>query len=337
MPVHGPLSLSALALRSLAALSPPPEQFVIVMDVPPDAADSVLLPAGAIVVQVPYASGPARARNAGAEAVSSGLLLFIDADVVVPPDTVSRVKNEFMWNPGVSALFGSYDTMPGDPNFLSQYRNLMHHFVHQRANDVAGTFWGGLGAIWTEAFWSVGGFNESYGVPSIEDIELGVRLRAAGCKIRLVKDLQGCHLKRWTVFGMLKTDLWQRGVPWMRLILARGRIPSDLNTGWSSRWSTALAWCGVMVLPWAWSDALWSAVAIIFLGMMLALNLSFYRFLANERGIVFALHSMPWHVLYFLECGLAGVIGLFLHFRDRFFNLKTELIVSSIKSRDYTA
>ena len=319
MPVHDRLMWSAPALQALGALSPAPEQIIVVTDVPSEADDVALLPKGAITVSVPYAIGPAKARNAGAALATTEVLLFVDADVVVPVDTVARVAGEFERHPGVAALFGSYDTIPGDPGFLSQYRNLMHHFVHQSACEQAGTFWAGLGAVKMEVFRSVGGFDASYGVPCIEDIELGGRLRDAGAKILLVKSLQGCHLKRWTAYGMLKTDLLQRGVPWMRLILTRRQLPADLNTGWTSRWSTVLAWSGVVLLPATGWGASWAVFVLAVHATGMVINLRFYRFLAQQRGIRFALCSMPWHFVYFLLCGLAGLIGLLQHWRDRVF------------------
>ena len=270
------------------------------------------------MVSVPFASGPARARNTGATVAVQDILLFVDADVVIPPDTVQRVKEEFVDNPEVAAIFGSYDTSPGDPGFLSQYRNLMHHFVHQKSREKAGTFWGGLGAIRTVAFRSMGGFDTSYHVPCIEDIEFGVRLRDAELEIRLIKTLQGRHMKCWTPLKMLKTDLWQRGVPWMRLILARRRAPSDLNTCWVARLSTILAWVALALLPFGVRSTAWGDVALTAVVSVVVLNLAFYRFLAQHRGVVFALRSIPWHLLYYLECGLAGFIGLLLHCRDQF-------------------
>ncbi len=317
MPVHGTLTQWVPALRALDLLSPVPEQIVVVTDVPLTADDKALFPVGAVNVTVPFASGPAKARNAGVTAASGQILLFVDADVVIPPDTVQQVREQFARYPGIAALFGSYDIYPGDLDFLSQYRNLMHHYVHQCAHEIAGTFWGGLGAIRAEAFRSVGGFDVEFGVPSIEDIELGVRLRDEGWDIRLVKTLQGCHLKRWTPLGMMRTDLWQRGVPWMRLILARGKAPSDLNTSRASRWSTLLTWIGVVLLPLSVLSIVWVGVALMALLIVIGFNLPFYRFLAQCRGVGFALRSIPWHLLYFLECGLAVILGLLLHYRDQ--------------------
>ena len=118
MPVHDRISLSAPALQAVGALSPAPEQIVVVTDVVADSDDGAFLPEGAITVRVPYAVGPAWARNAGVTVAVQKVLLFVDADVVIPTDTVQRVREEFARYPGVAAIFGSYDTCPGDPEFL---------------------------------------------------------------------------------------------------------------------------------------------------------------------------------------------------------------------------
>jgi len=285
MPTHGSLTSAALALRGVALLAPPPAQIVVIRDIPARLEDAELLPDGAEVVTVPFAAGPARARNAGAAVATSELFLFVDSDVVIPSDTISRVVAGFANTPGVAAIFGSYDTLPADQHFLSQYRNLMHHYVHQSAHEYAGTFWAGLGAIKAEVFRSVGGFDASYRVPCIEDIELGTRLKDAGWEIRLMKSLQGRHIKRWTAYQMLKTDLIRRGIPWMRLILARRQMPTDLNTGRSSRWSVMLVWFGLVAVAGAAVSAAWWFGALLALGGAVGLNLPFYRFLARHRAI----------------------------------------------------
>jgi len=312
MPVHGRLEEAAEALLGLSRLVPAPAQVVVVVDMAQDAGAVARLPSGAIVVEVPHASGPAHARNVGAAATSAEILLFVDSDVVAMPDTVARVTEAFARWPGASAVFGSYDLEPGDPGFLSQYRNLMHHFVHQRSREEAGTFWAGLGAVR-----AVGGFDVGYRFPSIEDIELGCRMRDDGREIRLVKTLQGRHLKRWTAWGMLRTDLLRRGIPWMRLILSRGHVPSDLNLDWASRWSTLMAWCAVLSLPLGAHAAAWGWAALASGAGFVVLNLPFYRFLARHRGAWFALRSVPWHALHFFQCGLAGMLGLLAHGRDQ--------------------
>src|SRR5439155_18197341 len=115
---------------------------------------------------------PAVARNLAAGEARGAVLFFVDADVRLAPDAVARVQTEFQSDPGLAALFGSYDQLPAAPNFISQYKNLLHHFVHQDSADEGTSFWAGCGAIRRDIFASLGGFNTGYRRPSIEDIEL---------------------------------------------------------------------------------------------------------------------------------------------------------------------
>jgi GT2 family glycosyltransferase len=149
------------------------------------------------VLKVPQAGGPAKARNLGAQASHGDILFFMDADVTLAPDTLEQVLAAFDTQPQIAALIGSYDDAPGAPNFLSQYKNLFHHYTHQRGCEEASTFWGACGAVRREVFSAVGGFDEAYRYPSIEDIELGYRLKRAGHSIHLCKQVQVKHLKRW--------------------------------------------------------------------------------------------------------------------------------------------
>src|SRR5262249_47747925 len=122
------------------------------------------------------------------------------------------------------ACFGSYDDAPAAPNFLSQYKNLLHHYVHQHAHILASTFWTGCGAMRRVVFLGLGGFDEqTYRLPSIEDIDLGYRLRRRGGEIRLLKEMRCAHLKRWTARSMLRSDIFERGIPWTMLLWRESR------------------------------------------------------------------------------------------------------------------
>src|SRR5207245_252261 len=92
------------------------------------------------------------------------------------------------------------------------------------------TFWTGCGAIRRRDFIDHGGFDPGlYRRPAIEDIELGYRLTRSGCKILLARDVQATHLKRWTLWNVIKTDIFQRGVPWA-LLMKRSRVAqAELN------------------------------------------------------------------------------------------------------------
>ena len=187
----------------------------------------------------PY--GPAYARNQGADLATGDILFFVDADVVIKADTLSMIIASFEQYPTYAAVFGSYDKSPREGGFISQYKNLFHHYVHQQANEEGGTFWSGCGAIRRDIFLAMGGFDyERFPKPSIEDIDLGIRLQENGYKIRLEKDIQVKHLKRWTLIGLVLTDVLDRAIPWTTLILQSNKLPNDLNLKFAQRLSAGL-------------------------------------------------------------------------------------------------
>jgi GT2 family glycosyltransferase len=235
----------------------------------------------------------------------------VDSDVVIRPDTLAEVAETFAHDPRPDAVFGSYDDTPAASNFMSQYKNLFHHFIHQQASEEAGTFWAGCGAVRREVFFDMGGFNQDrYPRPSIEDIELGYRMRAVGLRIRLNKKIQVKHMKRWTVRGMMKSDIFDRAVPWTELILRDRRFINDLNLRRSSRFSVLII-CGLpgaLSASWWWAG--WLAVSGALIVALLMLNLPVYRFFLRKRGLQFTLQSIPWHWLYYFYSGLAFALGV---------------------------
>ena len=180
-------------------------------------------------------SGPAAARNRGARQAQGEILVFVDSDVRVHHDALGRIRAAFAGDPGLTALFGAYDDDPACRQTVSQFRNLLHHHVHERAAGEATTFWSGLGAIRREAFEASGGFDAELHPHAMEDVELGMRLSDAGARIVLDPELRGQHLKRWTLVEMVRCDLLHRGVPWVRMLLRRGEPSNALNLSWRHR------------------------------------------------------------------------------------------------------
>jgi glycosyltransferase involved in cell wall biosynthesis len=297
-------------LSSLGAAVPPPQELIVVADGDTDGSALRAAEFGAQVVRIPGPSGPARARNVGARLARGDVLFFVDADVTVPTDAVRQVIAAFVQEPDLAAVFGSYDDEPAATNFLSQYKNLFHHYVHQTASEDASTFWGACGAMRREVFLRLGGFDERYRWPSIEDIELGYRLKQAGEGIRLCKVLQVKHLKRWGVRSLLEADFFHRALPWTRLILQSRHLPNDLNLQFSSRVSVALTY-GLLLAglsAWWWPYLLVPAVMMAVL--LVVLNVEVYRFFWRKRGPRFTLQVIPWHWLYYFYGGLAFAVGV---------------------------
>ena len=242
IPVYNSADTLKLCLERLKQSTTSPMECIVVDDGSTDDSVNVARECGATVLSTGGRLGPAKARNLGAAQSRGEILFFLDADVCVSSETIVRVQSAFEEDPTLDALIGSYDDSPSSKDFLSQYKNLMHSFVHQTGRREASTFWSGCGAIRRTVFMEHSGFDEGYGRPAIEDIELGYRLSRSGRRIALDPELQVKHLKRWTFIGLLKSDVLDRGIPWTELILRDQNMPDDLNLQLSQRVSVALAY-----------------------------------------------------------------------------------------------
>ncbi len=296
-------------ISSLAEAMPQPEEVIIVSDGGGESIRRIAEEFGYHCLENPIGNGPAKARNFGAAHARGDLLFFVDSDVVIRRDSVGRILAAFAANPGIAAVIGSYDDQPAEPNFLSQYKNLFHHYVHQNSNEEASTFWGACGAIRRNVFLESGGFDESYGKPCIEDIEFGYRLRRAGHEIRLLKDLQCRHLKKWTVLSLIRSDLLDRAAPWTELILRDRMLINDLNLRLSNRISVAFVFLAACLLAAGMWRPILAAAACILLAAVLVINIPLYRFFIKKRKLLFMLKVLPWHIIYCLCCGLGFAAG----------------------------
>ena len=274
--------------------------------------------ADAVVSTGNVARGPAYARNRGARQASAKLIAFVDADVALHPDALVRMVETLGQSTSLVAVFGSYDDAPADPGLISRYRNLLHHYAHNESAGNVTTFWAGCGAVRTESFFAAGQFDENrYPRPQIEDIDLGYRLARLG-GILLDPSIQGKHFKRWAFVPMLRTDLLDRGIPWVRLLLRkeRGAQAATPSLGRRAVLGTAAASLALAAAVAALAGggqialALFAALFVI----SLLLNVSFYGFLARHGGPALAILGVPLYFIYQIVSGIAVPIGAILHF-----------------------
>lgn len=314
-----PRCLDALAHSSYETF-----EVIVVDDCSTDNSRQIVERAGARYLRTPRQAGPAAARNLGARHAAGDVLVFVDADVVVAPETLAMLAEDLARDAQLAAVFGSYDDTPAWSDFLSQYKNLMHHYVHQTAAERAATFWAGCGAMRRDVFLEFGGFRpDKYPKPSIEDIELGFRLAQAGHPILLDKRVQVKHLKKWTVRGLLRADISYRAIPWTELILESRNLPRDLNLDWSARASAVLvgllvlAVCLLPVSLAGWfpflSLAKIAAIAGGAVPLLLALNARVYLWFARKRGLLFTAGAVLAHWVYFFYSSAVFVIIALRH------------------------
>lgn len=306
-----PRTLAALRRSDLPADA---WELIVVDDGSRDATSQVAAEFAARVVTLPAPPrGPAGARNAGAAVARGAWLVFVDADVEVHADTLRAVADATRGPDDLVAVFGTYDADPPAPGLVSQFRNLFHRYTHQQGAGEAGTFWAGCGAVRADAFHASGGFDAArYPRPQIEDIELGYRLRARGGRIRIDPRIQAAHLKQWTFWGGARTDLWDRAVPWVRLLLERGGLAADANLNLKSgeRAKTGLVGLALALLPLTWwLGPVIPALAGLLLLVVVAMNHQVLTWFARMRGWAFAVGAAGLLLWYHFLSGVAVLVG----------------------------
>jgi glycosyltransferase involved in cell wall biosynthesis len=300
------------ALRASETAEERLHEIIVVDDASTDSSTDAVDAYGATLCRSESNLGPAHARNLGAEKATGDVLWFLDADVEVRPDALATVMRFVDEHPDFAAAIGSYDDNPAEPNACSQFKNLFHHYVHQTGGPWVSSFWSGCGLVRADVFREVGGFDAQYWKqPSVEDIHLGYVLGRRGYRIHMLKDLQVKHWKRWALVSLVRTDVFQRAVPWTSMLLRnKGQGGSELNLGWKARASVVSVYLAILAaiaslfLPWAWILAGASIV------LPLALHSHLLAFFRRRGGAVFLFFAIPLLLLYFFYCGVGFVLGV---------------------------
>ena len=315
MPVYNGAGYIDTSIPPLAAMLQRGEisELIVVNDGSTDNSVEIAEGLGATVHHTGGRMGVGYGRNLAADVATGEILWYVDADVVVHDDVAVKLRQAFA-DADITAVIGSYDDQPPAQNFLSQYKNLVNHFFHHKGSREASTFWGGCGAVRKKSFLEIGGFDtERYRLPSIEDIELGYRLRDAGGRILLLSDVQGTHLKEWRFVDLIRTEVFRRAIPWATLMLERGDITDDLNVSTGERLKAVLA--GFLALSLAGSVAglvSWWIPAALLLAAAMA-NFGLVSIFARRKGPLFALGGLLTHQLYYLYSSASFVWAFLRH------------------------
>lgn len=259
--------------------------------------------------------GPAAARNIGAREAQGDILFFIDSDVMVRADTLHRVMARFDQGDvdglvGVQAVDLRYRNLP------SRYKNLWIRWTYlrkQSAQDDVPCFYTTAAAIRRDVFLRVGGFDQSYAGPSVEDQAFANKLIRLGVKVRVQPEIEVEHVKRYSLWTMLKTD-FARAVSLTRMQL---RHTDDLAQGnhtiplpyMMSVPLSGVGLAGLLLGPLLGLGSVTAAGAIATLGSV-ALNYEFLGEIRRTEGTLRALYAVPLMWLELLTVGVGTAVGL---------------------------
>ncbi len=266
--------------------------------------------------------GTNAARVAGYTLAKGDLIINLDADVVVFPDTFKKVIASFAAHPEAVAVTGILSKQHPFQNFSSQYKNLYMHFIFirlpERVTFLYGSLYGFRREIANEYVSNIRG---------AEDTMFGQRLCSLGKKIYLDKTLEVEHLKHYDLLKLIRNDF---NIPfhWACIFLEYNGIRQMVKGGGgfahaSLRQLTGIGFAAIVVLLIV-AQILGSPVLPYLLAGAVAwvlLNEDFFVFLKKEKGAWFAARSIAFTFLDQIVM-LSGIISGLIHFSMRRSNSK---------------
>lgn len=173
-----PGCLEALTRQSLAR---PLYEIIVVDDGSTDDTAAVARAANVQVISQPK-GGPASARNAGIAAARGEIVLFTDADCAPAPDWLAQMVTPFA-DPLVQGVKGVYRTRQRE--VIARLVQLEYAIRYERmarlpAIDFIDTY---SAAYRRDLLLSYGGFDVTYPIPSVEDVDFSFRVARDGHRL----------------------------------------------------------------------------------------------------------------------------------------------------------
>ena len=242
------------------------------------------------VIEIHGVPSSGAARNRGVAAATGEVIVNVDSDVIVRPDTLSRIADYFSHHPETDALTGLLSKGHPHRGFFSQYKNLYMHFIFRQLPERVMFLYGSLHAFRRRVA-------RPYGVVvrMTDDLAFGQQLIREGKRIAFVRDLEVTHLKRYNAWSLIAND-FQAPCDWAIVFLAykgwkhlgRYRI-GFAHVSKEQLVSVALA--PVIVLAGLLNrsrpqEIVWMTGLVV---CWFLLNLRFLAFLTKEKGAIFGL------------------------------------------------
>jgi len=310
-----------LCLDALLAQSVKPFEVIVVDDASTDDSARIASEHKVVtrVVDQPFNSGAAAARNAGAGRASGDIIMFVDADVALCRDSLENALARFAADDHPDAVVGMYSPRPPEGDFFSVAHNYFTVYNHSRQQGAVQWFWGAVGAVRKDVFHELGGFDQyRYHGASAEDIELGFRITRAGYRIVIDHSVVGDHLVRFTLSRVLRND-FRKSALGVQLFLEENRRMGHKHGFASSSNGAAVALAGLTaagVLAWA-AGFVSAAFALLPMAAFFAVNIPYLKYLWNNEGAAFTVGAAALHLASFIAIAAGAPLGILRYLRER--------------------
>ncbi len=288
VPTHNSQPTIGKCLRAIRNSSYLDYELLIVDDASKDATVPVARKYADKIIELKHHLGRAKARSRGIRPAKGQIIVNIDSDVLIKPDTLSRIAEYLAGNPKIDAVTGILSKEHPNKDFFSQYKNLYMHYIFRRLPQKVTFLYGSIYAIKRKVFQA-----PDPDVSIATDTALGQKLISIGRRIVFLKSLEVVHLKKYNLSSFIKND-FQISFEWAHIFIRyRGwRQLGRYKTGYAHAPKSQLISIILAAGVFLWGGLQFSGPEkgvwlLLFLILWLCFNLGFINFLRKEKGFSF--------------------------------------------------
>jgi len=251
------------------------------------------------IVTLKINQGPAIARNRGAKLATGEYLLFLDGDVQLFPDALHNLWKIYIGDPDIHAVTGVWSKKQRSSKFFANFKALRDwsYWINEReSGHYYYLFSTRIASIRREIFLRLGGFDESYAGPLIEDIAFTYKI-ATRYAVIFASNVRVYH--EFEDFWPIAKKYFLRAYYWVLLFQERKKF-DPVATTWKEA-ITGVTGAGIVGLFPCFSISLFfpsfifyrllgTIVILLTIGHLYLIR-KFLRFVYHERGLLFAVKS----------------------------------------------
>ncbi|MBM3253040.1 MAG: glycosyltransferase [Candidatus Omnitrophica bacterium] len=262
--------------------------------------------------------GAGLSRNIGAGVAQGDILVFLDSDVIIPPNSKKVIGSYFLENkvtPKPDALVANRSKESPYQDTVSSYKNYWTSFNLSKLNGWTYLIFSSFFAIKKEVFVKVGGFRN---ISFAEDNDFGYRINADNYKIYFARELIAAHKKNFSVLSLLKRE-FKAGREGIKVKI-RNRVFADViknkkffvvNESFVYTFPFAITFSlSVLIGIWSFSQT-YFLISLLSLSAIVLINLEFLGYASCSRNYIKGISYILLMVVQLNTIGLGMLFGFF--------------------------